>query len=423
MSGARGLCKLNFLVGVSLRLPDPGCTQPQTLVPYQSGRHFLQLPGPTNVPDRVLRAMSRPTIDHRGPEFQAMTHRLLEEMKLVFRTEHPVLIYPSSATGAWEAAITNVLSPGDCVLAFNQGFFAEKWAEVAGRFGLHVQFKPWNSRRGLTADAVMEALHSDKARNIKVILVVHTETSTGVTSDVAAIGNALRESSCPALLMVDTVSSLGATDFRHDEWGVDVTVTGSQKGLMLPPGLSFVALSPRALAASESSGLPNSYWSWRDHLEFNKNGFFPYTPATNLFFGLDEALSMLREEGLPDVLQRHTRFAGAARAAVSAWGLEGYPLEPAESSNALTAVMMPDGVDADEVRRIVLEQFDMSLGTGLGKLQGRIFRVGHLGHFNALSLMGTLAGVEMGLVSAGVPVNREGVSAAMAFLLNKSKVE
>lgn len=367
--------------------------------------------------------MSRPTIDHRGPEFQAMTHRLLEEMKLVFRTEHPVLIYPSSATGAWEAAITNVLSPGDSVLAFNQGFFAEKWAEVAGRFGLHVQFKPWNSRRGLTADAVMEALHSDKARNVKVILVVHNETSTGVTSDVAAIGNALRESSCPALLMVDTVSSLGATDFRHDEWGVDVTVTGSQKGLMLPPGLSFVALSPRALAASESSGLPNSYWSWRDHLESNKNGFFPYTPATNLFFGLDEALSMLREEGLPDVLQRHTRLAGAARAAVSAWGLEGYPLEPAESSNALTAVMMPDGVDADEVRRIVLEQFDMSLGTGLGKLQGRIFRVGHLGHFNALSLMGTLAGVEMGLVSAGVPVNREGVSAAMAFLLNKSKVE
>ena len=375
------------------------------------------------MPERVLRAISRPTIDHRGPEFQELTHRLLEEMKLVFRTEHPVLIYPSSATGAWEAAITNVLSPGDGVLAFNQGFFAENWAEVAERFGLRVQFKSWDARRGLTADAVMEALHSDDGRNVKAILVVHNETSTGVTSDVAAIGNALRESKSSALLMVDTVSSLGATDFRHDEWGVDVTVTGSQKGLMLPPGLSFVALSPRALAASESAGLPNSYWSWRDHLEFNEKGFFPYTPATNLFFGLDEALLMLREEGLPEVLERHARLAGAARAAISAWGLEAYPLDPAESSNALTAVMMPDGVDADEVRRIVLERFDMSLGTGLGMLKGRIFRVGHLGHFNTLSLMGTLAGVEMGLVSAGVPVNREGVSAAMAFLLNENKVD
>jgi alanine-glyoxylate transaminase/serine-glyoxylate transaminase/serine-pyruvate transaminase len=352
-----------------------------------------------------------------------MTYQLLEEMQLIFRTEHPVLIYPSSATGAWEAAITNALSPGDSVLVFNQGFFTEKWAQVAERFGLHVQFKPWESRRGLTADAVMEVLHSDVARSVKAILVVHNETSTGVTSDVEAIGNELRESGHPALLLVDAVSSLGTTDFQHDEWGVDVTVTGSQKGLMLPPGLSFVALSPRALAASESARLPHSYWSWRDHLEFNKRGFFPYTPATNLFFGLNEALSMLREEGLPTVLERHARLAGATRAAVSAWGLEGYALEPSESSNALTAVMMPNGLDADEVRRIVLEQSNMSLGTGLGKLRGRIFRIGHLGDLNTLSLIGTIAGVEMGLASARVPVSLEGVSAAMAFLMNESEAE
>ena len=423
VSGARGLCKLDLPVGVSLSLPDPGCTRPKTLVSYQSGHHFLQLPGPTNVPERVLRAMSRPTIDHRGPEFQEMTYQLLEEMQLIFRTEHPVLIYPSSATGAWEAAITNALSPGDSVLVFNQGFFTEKWAQVAERFGLHVQFKPWESRRGLTADAVMEVLHSDVARSVKAILVVHNETSTGVTSDVEAIGNELRESGHPALLLVDAVSSLGTTDFQHDEWGVDVTVSGSQKGLMLPPGLSFVALSPRALAASESARLPHSYWSWRDHLEFNKRGFFPYTPATNLFFGLNEALSMLREEGLPTVLERHARLAGATRAAVSAWGLEGYALEPSESSNALTAVMMPNGLDADEVRRIVLEQSNMSLGTGLGKLRGRIFRIGHLGDLNTLSLIGTIAGVEMGLASARVPVSLKGVSAAMAFLMNESEAE
>ena len=307
-----------------------------------------------------------------------MAHRLLEEMKLVFRTEHPVLIYPSSATGAWEAAITNLLSPGDGVLVFNQGFFSERWAEVAERFGLQVQLKPWDSRLGLTADAVMEALHSDQGHNVKAVLVVHNETSTGVTSDIAAIGDALRASKSSALLMVDAVSSLGATDFRHDEWGVNVTVAGSQKGLMLPPGLSFVALSPKALTASESAELPNSYWRWQDHLEFNEKGFFPYTPATNLFFGLDEALSMLREEGFPEVLERHARLAGAARAAVSAWGLESYPLDPAESSDALTTVMMPDGVDADEVRRIVLERFDMSLGTGLGMLKGQIFRIWRL---------------------------------------------
>ena len=389
---------------------------------YKSGRHFLQLPGPTNVPERVLRAMSRPTIDHRGPEFQKLTERLLTELKWMFRTEHPVLIYPSSATGAWEAALTNTLSPGDRVLSFDQGFFAGKWATVAERFGLDVQRESWEPRRGVAADAVIDSLRADTQQAIKAVLVVHNETSTGVTSDVEAIGTAMRDSEHPALLFVDTVSSLGVTELRHDDWGIDVTVTGSQKGLMLPPGLSFVAIGPRALQAHRTAKLPRSYWDWDDQLTFNERGFFPYTPATNLLYALDEALKMLREEGLERVFARHARWAEATRAAVAAWGLEAFALDAAEASNALTAVIVPDGSDAEALRATILERYDMSLGSGLGKLQGRVFRIGHLGDLNALTLLGTLGGVEMGLALAGVPHDSGGVAAAMEFLMREEGV-
>jgi alanine-glyoxylate transaminase/serine-glyoxylate transaminase/serine-pyruvate transaminase len=385
-------------------------------VTYNSGRHFLQLPGPTNVPERVLRAMSRPTIDHRGPEFQRLTERLLTELKWMFRTEHPVLIYPSSATGAWEAALTNTLSPGDRVLSFEQGFFAVKWAAVAERFGLDVQLEAWDPRRAVAADAVIDALRADTQRVIKAVLIVHNETATGVTSDAEAIGTAMRASGHPALLFVDTVSSLGVTELRHDDWGIDVTVTGSQKGLMLPPGLSFVAIGPRALEAHRTAELPRSYWDWDDQLTFNERGFFPYTPATNLLYALDESLTMLREEGLERVFARHSSFSQATRAAVDAWGLEAFALDAAEASNALTAVIMPEGSDAEALRAIILERFDMSLGTGLGELKGRVFRIGHLGDLNTLTLVGTLAGVEMGLAIAGVPHERGGVEVAMEFL-------
>lgn len=383
---------------------------------YHSGRHFLQLPGPSNVPERVLRAMSRPTIDHRGPEFQVLTRRLLAELQWMFRTEHPVLIYPSSATGAWEAALTNTLSPGDRVLCFDQGFFAGKWGAVAERFGLDVHLEPWDPRRGVTADAVVDALRADTGHEIKAVLVVHNETSTGVTSDLAAIGSAMHYSLHPALLFADTVSSLGATELRHDDWHIDVTVSGSQKGLMLPPGLSFVAIGPRAFDAHRTARLPRSYWDWDDQLAFNERGFFPYTPATNLLYGLDEALKMLREEGLESVFARHARFAEATRAAVATWDLEAFASDAGEASNALTAVIMPDGSDAEALRATILERFDMSLGTGLGPLKGRVFRIGHLGDLNALTLMGTLAGVEMGLAHAGVPYQRGGVAAAMESL-------
>jgi len=385
-------------------------------VTYQSGRHFLQLPGPTNVPGRVLRAMSRPTIDHRGTEFKELTERLLTELKWMFRTEHPVLIYPSSATGAWEAALTNTLSPGDRVLSFDQGFFAGKWATVAERFGLDVQRESWEPRRGVAAAAVTDALSADTRQVIKAVLIVHNETATGITSDVEAIGTAMRASGHPALLFVDTASSLGATELRHDDWGIDVTVTGSQKGLMLPPGLSFVAIGPRALEAHRTAELPRSYWDWDDQLTFNERGFFPYTPATNLLYGLDESLSMLREEGLEHVFARHARFAQATRAAVDTWGLEGFALDAGEASNALTAVVMPEGSDAEVLRATILERFDMSLGTGLGDLKGRVFRIGHLGDLNALTLVGTLAGVEMGLALAGVPHEAGGVAVAMEIL-------
>lgn len=383
---------------------------------YHSGRHFLQLPGPTNTPERVLRAMSKPTIDHRGPEFQALTHRLIDGMRDVFRTEHAVIIYPASGSGAWEAAIVNTLCPGDRVVGFEQGFFAGKWSQICERFGLDVVRTPWDPRLGVTADAVVEILEADVDRAIRAVLVVHNETSTGVTTDLEAIGSAMRASGHPAMLFVDAVSSLAVTDLRHDEWGLDVTLTGSQKGLMLPPGLSMLAVSPRALEASGRAELPSSYWRWSDHTSSNERGFFPYTPATHLLYGLEEALGMLGEEGLDRVVARHAHFARATRAAVERWGLEVFALKAEESSAAATAVLAPDGVDADGVRATILERFDMALGTGLGALDGKVFRIGHLGDLNALTLAGTLAGVEMGLATAGVPHASGGVLAAMDVL-------
>jgi len=385
-------------------------------VTYRSGRHFLQLPGPTNVPDRVLRAMSRPTIDHRGPEFKELTGRLLAELKWLFRTKHHVLVHPSSASGAWEAAITNTLSPGDRVVVFDQGFFAEKWATVADRFGLIVQREPWEPRRGLAAAAVIDALRADHINAIKAVFVVHNETSTGVTSDVEVIGTAMQESEHPAMLFVDAVSSLAATDLQHDAWGIDVTVSGSQKGLMLPPGLAFLAIGPRALEARKAATLPRSYWDWDDQLAANEQGTYPYTPATNLLYGLEEALVMLREEGLANVFQRHARHARAARTAVAAWGLDTFARNPLEASNAVTATVIPDGFDADELRTLILNRYDMSLGTGLGPYKGKLFRIGHLGDFNTLTLMGALAGIEMGLALAGIQHQPGGVRAAMDFL-------
>jgi len=346
-----------------------------------------------------------------------MTRRLLDGMREVFRTEHPVLIYPSSATGAWEAALANTLSPGDQVLAFAQGFFAGKWAGVARALGLEVRVEEQDPRRAVDAERVADILRRDGSGSIRAVLVVHNETSTGVTTDVEAIGAALRATSHPALLMVDAVSSLGAMDFRHDAWGVDVTVVGSQKGLMLPPGLAFVAVGPRALEAHASASLPRAYWDWSEQMTFNERGFFPYTPATNLLYGLEASLAMLREEGLDAVFARHARFAEAARCAVAGWGLATYAAEPAEASASLTAVEMPRGHDADAVRAAILERFDMSLGTGLGALKGKVFRIGHLGDLNDLTLMGTLAGVEMGLDLVGVPHRRGGVTAAMELLV------
>ena len=388
---------------------------------YRSGRHFLQLPGPTNTPDRVLRAMSKATIDHRGPEFEELTARLLDGVRWVFRTEQAVFIHPASGSGAWEAAIVNTLSPGERVLAFEQGFFASTWAKVARRFGIDVRMMPWDARRGVTADAVTEALAEEGEGNgdagpTRAVFIVHNETSTGVTTDVASIAAALKASGHSAMLFVDAVSSLAVTDLRHDEWGIDVTVSGSQKGLMLPPGLAMLAVGPRAMEAHAKATLPRSYWDWTDQLAFNARGVFPYTPATNLLYGLEEALAMLREEGLDRVFARHDLFARATRAAVEAWGLEVLALDPCESSRAATAVIVPEGHDADALRGAILERYDMSLGTGLGDYKGRVFRIGHLGDFNALSLMGTLAGVEMGLRVTGVPHEPGGLDAAMDVL-------
>lgn len=384
-----------------------------------SGRHFLQIPGPTNVPERVLRAIDNPTIDHRGPEFQVIGKKLLADIKKVFQTDGPVVIYGASGTGAWEAALVNTLSAGDKILMYETGHFATLWKKMAQRLGLDAEFIPGDWRQGVDAQRIAQRLAEDRQHQIKAVCVVHNETSTGVTSDIAAVRRAIDAAKHPALLMVDTISSLASIDYRHGEWGVDVTVAGSQKGLMLPPGLSFNAVSEKALAASKSSGLPKSYWAWADILEANKNGFWPYTPSTNLLYGLSEACDMLFEEGLPNVFARHTRFAEATRCAVRAWGLEVFCANPAALSSSLTTVLMPEGHDADKFRKIVLDNFDMSLGVGLAKLAGKVFRIGHLGDFNELTLMGTLAGVEMGLTLAGVPHRPGGVAAAMDYLTSQ----
>jgi alanine-glyoxylate transaminase/serine-glyoxylate transaminase/serine-pyruvate transaminase len=385
-------------------------------VSYQSGRHFLQIPGPTNVPDRVLRAIAAPTIDHRGPTFQALALEVLELLGPVFGTPGPVVIYPASGTGAWEAALVNTLSPGDTVLAFETGHFATLWREMAGKLGLVVDFVPGDWRHGVNPDVVAEKLAADTARAVKAVCVVHNETSTGVTSRVAEVRKAIDIVGHPALLLVDTISSLGCMDYRHDEWGVDVTVAGSQKGLMLPPGMSFNAISEKALEASTSAGLHKSYWDWQPILAANRNGFFPYTPPTNLLYGLRESLKMLYDEGLPHVFARHARHAAATRAAVRAWGLEVVCLDEREHSASLTAVLLSEEHNADKVRDVILDRFDMSLGAGLSKLAGRVLRIGHLGHFNDLTLAGTLAGVQMGLQLAEVAIHPSGVDAALEVL-------
>jgi alanine-glyoxylate transaminase/serine-glyoxylate transaminase/serine-pyruvate transaminase len=387
---------------------------------FRSGRHFLQIPGPTNVPDRILRAMDGPTMDHRGPDFADLGQHCLAGMKRVFQTEGDVFIFPGSGTGAWEAALVNALSPGDQVLMYETGHFAALWSGLANRLGLQVELIESDWRHGVDAAAIGARLADDKAHDIKAVCVVHNETSTGATSDVAAVRKAIDGAGHPALLLVDTISSLASIDYRHDEWGVDVTIGGSQKGLMLPPGLCFNAVGPKALKAAESSTMPRSYWDWAEMSRPNKQGYFPYTPATNLLYGLREALKMLLEdEGLDNVFARHRRLAEATRRAVRAWGLDILCANDNEYSDSLTAVVMPDGHDADALRTVILDRFDMSLGTGLSKVAGKVFRIGHLGDFNELMLVGTLAGVEMGLSIAGVPHQPRGVSAAMEFLAKR----
>jgi alanine-glyoxylate transaminase/serine-glyoxylate transaminase/serine-pyruvate transaminase len=381
-----------------------------------SGRHFLQIPGPTNVPDRVLRAIDRPTIDHRGPEFAALAKEVLSGLRHVFRTTQPVIVYPASGTGAWEAALVNTLSPGDRILMFETGQFATLWRDLAQRLGLQVDFVPGDWRHGVDPALVESKLEADAQRQIRAVCVVHNETSTAVSSRIAEIRAAIDRARHPALFFVDTISSLGSMDYRHDEWKVDVTVAGSQKGLMLPPGLSFNAVSARALEASRGAGLKRSYWDWTPMLQANETGFFPYTPATNMLYGLRESLAMLQEEGLENVFRRHSRHGEATRRAVRAWGLELNCADEREHSAALTAVRMPQGHDADRLRKVILEKFDMSLGQGLGKLKGTVFRIGHLGWFNDLMLCGTLSGVEMGLSVAGVPHSPGGVTAALGHL-------
>jgi alanine-glyoxylate transaminase/serine-glyoxylate transaminase/serine-pyruvate transaminase len=382
----------------------------------RTGRHFLQIPGPTNVPDRVLRAISYPTIDHRGPDFGRLGREVLQGMQKVFQTTGAVVVYPSSGTGAWEAALVNTLSPGDRVLMVETGQFAVLWKDVAQRFGLEVDFLPTDWRRGADPAMVEAKLAEDTVHAIKAVAIVHNETSTGVTSRIGEIRKALDRAGHPALLLVDTISSLGSIEYGHDEWGVDVTVGCSQKGLMLPPGLGFNAISQKALDAAKTARLPRSYWDWEPMLRDNRTGFFPYTPATNLLFGLKEALGMLLDEGLPNVFARHVRHAAATRRAVETWGLETVCRHPLEHSSTLTGVLMPPGHDADRLRAVILDRFDLSLGTGLGKLKGKAFRIGHLGDFNDLMLAGTLCGVEMGLDLAGVPHKPGGVAAALDFL-------
>jgi alanine-glyoxylate transaminase/serine-glyoxylate transaminase/serine-pyruvate transaminase len=394
--------------------------EPVMTTSERSGRHFLQIPGPTNVPDRILRAIDRPTIDHRGPDFVRLAGTILEEIRPVFQTSGPVVIYPASGTGAWEAALVNTLSPGDRVLMAETGHFASLWHEMARRLGLEVELLAGDWRRGVDPERVEATLAADRSHRIKAICVVHNETSTGVTTRIAEVRRAIDRAGHPGLFMVDTISSLASIDYRHDEWGVDVTVAGSQKGLMLPPGLSFNALSDKALAASKTAGLPRSYWDWAPMLAANARSVFPYTPSTNLLYGLREALAMLHEEGLAQVFARHDRHAEATRRAVRAWGLELLCQDPREYSSSLTAVLMPDGEDADALRQVILEGFDLSLGSGLGRLAGRVFRIGHLGSFNDLMLAGTLAGIEMGLRRFGGRAKAGGVAAALDHLAGRT---
>jgi alanine-glyoxylate transaminase / serine-glyoxylate transaminase / serine-pyruvate transaminase len=392
-------------------------------MPRRAGRHFLQIPGPTNVPDRVLRAIDFPTIDHRGPEFALLGKEVLSNLKRVFKSpKGEVVIYPASGTGAWEAALVNTLSPGDRVLMAETGHFATLWQKMAAKLGLDVEFLPGDWRHGADPDAIEKRLRADGEKRLKAVCVVHNETSTGVVSRISDIRKGIDGAKHPALFMVDTISSLASIDYRHDEWGVDVTVAGSQKGLMLPPGLSFNCISSRALQATKTARLPRSYWAWDEMIANGKGGYFPYTPATNLLYGLREALKMLLdEEGLEAVFARHQRHGEATRRAVRGWGLEVFALDPREYSASLTGVLMPAGHDADRVRKVILDAFDLSLGTGLTKLGGKMFRIGHLGDFNDLMLMGTLAGVEMGLALAGVPVKKEGVGAALDYLAGCAK--
>jgi alanine-glyoxylate transaminase/serine-glyoxylate transaminase/serine-pyruvate transaminase len=383
---------------------------------FKSGRHFLQIPGPSNVPDRVLRAIDNPTMDHRGPEFGIFSKGILQDIKKIFKTEGDVIIYPASGTGAWESALVNTLSPGDKVLMAETGEFATLWNKIAIKLGFEPVFIEGDWRHGAPADVIETRLAEDKGHQIKAVCVVHNETSTGVVSNVKNIRKALDATKHPALLLVDTISSLGSVDYKHDEWQVDVTIAGSQKGLMLPPGLSFNAISKKALMASKTNTYKRSYWDWQPMITNNAKGFYPYTPSTNLLYGLREALDMLFEEGLDNVFRRHDRFAEATRRAVQAWGLEVLCKNPLEYSSVLTAVLVPEGHDADNLRQIILENFDMSLGTGLGKVKGKVFRIGHLGDFNNLTLMGALSGVEMGLSLADIPHQKGGVTQAMSYL-------
>ena len=380
------------------------------------GRHFLQIPGPTNVPDRVLRAMDYPTIDHRGPDFAELGLRVLDRIKLIFKTSEPVIIFPASGTGAWEAAIVNTLSAGDKILMFETGHFSTLWYDIAHKFNLEIEFVKGDWRTGVNPNIVEEKLKEDTEKKIKAVCAVHNETSTGVTSRIGEIRKAMDNADHPALLFVDTISSLGSIDYRHEEWKVDVTVGGSQKGLLLPPGLSFNAISSKALNAYKNSNLPKSYWDWEPMIENNKKGYFPYTPATNPLYGLDEAINILTEEGLENVFERHNRFAEATRIAVNAWGLEILCKNPEEYSSSLTAVLVPDGHDADALRKIILDDYNMSLGTGLAKVAGKVFRIGHLGDFNELMLAGTLSGVEMGLMKSKIPFKKGGILKALEFL-------
>jgi alanine-glyoxylate transaminase/serine-glyoxylate transaminase/serine-pyruvate transaminase len=396
---------------------------------HPSGRHFLQIPGPSPVPDRILRAISLPTIDHRGPEFAVLGKKVIAGLQQVFQTRHPVVIYPASGTGAWEAALANVMSPGDVVLMYETGHFASLWNKMALRLGLAPEFLalpgndaatglPNSWRHGVQAGLIEQRLRQDSAHRIKAVCVVHNETSTGVTSDIAAVRRAIDAAGHPALLMVDTISGLASADFRHDEWGIDVSVSGSQKGLMLPPGISFNALSPKAIEVSKNARLPKAFWAWDEIVEMNAGGYWPYTPNTNLLYGLSEALDMLLEQGLPVVFARHKRWAEGVRSAVRAWGLPTQCADPRVHSPVLTGVITPQGTDADAVRRLIHERFDLSLGTGLGKLKGRMFRIGHLGDCNDLTLLAALSGVEMGLKLSGVPLAGSGVVAAMDYFAN-----